>query len=106
MTFQYSHDLGQKGFEPFRADATTDLPNAGQDSYHFALVFLAPSFLAQPARLPTVLENSHGIFVTHFDEYQFTEYDRQKKYRGKKDEVQPIDPAKFQSGKYQGCAKR
>lgn len=28
-------------------------------------------------------ENSHGIFFTHFDEYQFTEYDRQKGYRQK-----------------------
>ena len=54
----------------------------------------------------SIYENSHGIFVTHFDEYQFTEYDRQKKYRGKKGEVEPIDPAKFQGGKYQNCVKR
>ena len=29
----------------------------------------------------SIYENGHGIFLTHFDEYQFTEYDRQKKYR-------------------------
>jgi len=34
----------------------------------------------------SIYENSHGIFLTHFDEYQFTEYDRQKPYRqAKKD---------------------
>lgn len=32
----------------------------------------------------SVYENSHGIFLTHFDDYQFTEYDRQKKYRQQK----------------------
>ena len=63
MAFQDSYDLGQEGFEPFRADTTTDLPNVGQDRHNFALVFLTPSFLAQAARLPTVLENSDGIFA-------------------------------------------
>ena len=29
----------------------------------------------------SIYENSHGIFLTHFDAYQFTEYDRQKPYR-------------------------
>jgi len=29
----------------------------------------------------SIYENSHGIFLTHFDDYQFTEYDRQKPYR-------------------------
>ena len=29
----------------------------------------------------SLYENSHGIFMTHFDAYQFTEYDRQKPYR-------------------------
>jgi len=32
----------------------------------------------------SVFENGHGIFLTHFDEYQFTEYDRQRPYREKK----------------------
>ena len=31
----------------------------------------------------SIFENDHGIFVIHFDDYQFTEYDRQKKYRQK-----------------------
>lgn len=28
-----------------------------------------------------IFENSHGLFLTHFDDYQATEYDRQKIYR-------------------------
>ena len=34
----------------------------------------------------SIFENSHGIFLTHFDDYQFTEYDRQKPSREKKRE--------------------
>ena len=34
----------------------------------------------------SLYENSHGIFMTHFDAYQFTEYDRQKPYRDRKRE--------------------
>jgi len=44
-------------------------------------------------------ENSHGIFLTHFDEYQFTEYDRQKPYREAKKE-RDEDPGKFTKGKF------
>jgi hypothetical protein len=29
----------------------------------------------------SIYKNSHGIFLTHFDDYQFTEYDRQRPYR-------------------------
>jgi len=29
----------------------------------------------------SIFENSHGLFLTHFDDYQATEYDRQKIYR-------------------------
>lgn len=29
----------------------------------------------------SIYENGSGILLTHFDEYQFTEYDRQKPYR-------------------------
>lgn len=29
----------------------------------------------------SIFENGHGIFITHFDDYQFTEYDRQRPYR-------------------------
>ena len=32
----------------------------------------------------SIYENSRGIFLTHFDAYQFTEYDRQKPFRDKK----------------------
>lgn len=32
----------------------------------------------------SAFENGHGIFLTHFDEYQFTEYDRQKPWREKR----------------------
>ena len=40
----------------------------------------------------SVFENSHGIFLTHFDDYQFTEYDRHLPYRQAKnlrDEKRP-----------------
>jgi len=29
----------------------------------------------------SIYENGHGVFLIHFDDYQFTEYDRQKPYR-------------------------
>ena len=29
----------------------------------------------------SIYENCRGIFLTHFDDYQFTEYDRQRPYR-------------------------
>ena len=29
----------------------------------------------------SIFENGHGIFMIHFDDYQFTEYDRQRPYR-------------------------
>jgi len=38
----------------------------------------------------SIYENSHGIFLTHFDEYQFTEYDRQKPYREAKRQARGI----------------
>lgn len=36
----------------------------------------------------SIFENGHGIFMTHFDDYQFTEYDRQKPYRDAKKEAE------------------
>jgi hypothetical protein len=45
----------------------------------------------------SIYENGHGIFLTHFDEYQFTEYDRQKPYRQGKRPAQ-VDPAKYTLG--------
>ena len=53
----------------------------------------------------SIYENSHGIFLTHFDEYQFTEYDRQKPYRQAKKE-EGIDPDKFVGGRYGSCVQR
>lgn len=32
----------------------------------------------------SIFENGHGLFLTHFDDYQFTEYDRQKPWREEK----------------------
>lgn len=32
----------------------------------------------------SIFENGNGVFLTHFDDYQFTEYDRQRPYREKK----------------------
>jgi hypothetical protein len=52
----------------------------------------------------SIYENSHGIFLTHFDDYQFTEYDRQKPYRqAKKDST---DPTKYKGQKYDHMVKR
>jgi hypothetical protein len=39
------------------------------------------SMLKKAIEDDSIYENGHGIFLTHFDDYQFTEYDRQKKYR-------------------------
>lgn len=62
---------------------------------------MPPEYLAQVAHCPleifkatvqkgieddSIYENSHGIFLTHFDDYQFTEYDRQRPYRQAKRE--------------------
>lgn len=51
----------------------------------------------------SIYENSHGIFLTHFDDYQFTEYDRQKPYRQKKKDD---DPDRFVKGKYGANVQR
>lgn len=48
----------------------------------------------------SIYENEHGIFLTHFDDYQFTEYDRQKPYREAKRKKLETDPEKFVQGKY------
>jgi len=45
----------------------------------------------------SIFENGHGIFLTHFDDYQFTEYDRQKPYRNTKKEKES-DPGKYIKG--------
>ena len=48
----------------------------------------------------SIYENSHGIYLTHFDEYQFTEYDRQKPYRqAKKEQGRPAEKD-YKAGKY------
>lgn len=39
------------------------------------------SMLKKATEDDSVYENGHGILLTHFDDYQFTEYDRQKPYR-------------------------
>jgi len=55
----------------------------------------------------SIYENSHGIFLTHFDEYQFTEYDRQKPYRqAAKLQEQVIDPDKYIKGKHGHMVRR
>jgi len=45
----------------------------------------------------SIFLNSHGIFLTHFDAYQFTEYDRQKPYRERKkqEEKAPKEDSDF-----------
>lgn len=39
------------------------------------------STLEKAKKDDSAYENGNGILLTHFDEYQFTEYDRQKPYR-------------------------
>ena len=53
----------------------------------------------------SVFENGHGIFLTHFDDYQFTEYDRQKPYRQAKRKVTD-DPDKYIKGKHGHMVQR
>ena len=53
----------------------------------------------------SVFENGHGIFLTHFDDYQFTEYDRQLPYRRAK-KLRDEDPDKYVKGKYGDVVKR
>lgn len=49
----------------------------------------------------SVYENSRGIFLVHFDEYQFTEYDRQKVYRlAQKAALDATDPKRYEGQKY------
>jgi hypothetical protein len=58
----------------------------------------------------SIYEDGHGIFLTHFDEYQFTEYDRQKPYRerwqNKERQKVETDPDKYIKGKYGHCVQR
>lgn len=51
------------------------------------------------------LENGAGIQITHFDDYQFTEYDRQRPYRDKK-KAEEKNPDRFIEGKYGHIVKR
>lgn len=53
----------------------------------------------------SIFENGHGIFVTHFDDYQFTEYDRQLPYRQAKKQ-RDESPDKYIKGKYGHVVKR
>lgn len=53
----------------------------------------------------SIYENSHGIFFTHFDDYQYTAYDRQKPYREAKKAL-ANDPEKYKNQKYGHMVKR
>lgn len=48
----------------------------------------------------SIYENSHGIFLIHFDDYQFTEYDRQKPYRQQKKDEKLSGSERYKGGKY------
>lgn len=50
----------------------------------------------------SVYQNGHGIFLTHFDDYQFTEYDRQKPYRERARERDKGSPDPYISRKLEG----
>lgn len=47
-----------------------------------------------------------SIQLIHFDDYQFSEYDRQKKYRFAKKERDTSDPARYKGQKYDHMVKR
>lgn len=53
----------------------------------------------------SIYENGQGIFMTHFDDYQFTEYDRQQPYRQAKKE-RDENPDKYIQGKLGKMVKR
>lgn len=53
----------------------------------------------------SIFENGHGLFLTHFDDYQFTEYDRQKPYREAKKAAE-ADPDKYIKGKFGHMVRR
>jgi len=63
------------------------------------------SMLDKGIKDDSIYENGYGIFLTHFDEYQFTEYDRQKPYRQAKGQ-QSIDSDKYIKGKYGHMVRR
>jgi len=56
----------------------------------------------------SLYENSHGIFLTHFDDYQFTEYDRQKPSREKMrmEKQQALDANKKVYGSFENVLLR
>jgi len=56
----------------------------------------------------SMFEDEHGLFLTHFDEYQFTEYDRQKPYRQAKREreVSPEEVAAYKTRAEKAAADR
>lgn len=47
----------------------------------FAPLEVVKSTLQKGIEDESMFENGHGVFLTHFRDYQFTEYDRQKPYR-------------------------
>jgi len=50
----------------------------------------------------SIYENPHGVFLTHFDDYQFTEYDRQKPYREAKKQKREYINVTCPACNYQG----
>lgn len=51
----------------------------------------------------SIYENGYGVFLIHFDDYQFTEYDRQKPYRErqrqrKRQDLSPEELVKVNAG--------
>ena len=66
-------------------------------------VDLLEAVIEKGKRDNSLRETERGLELVNFQHYQFTEYDRQKPYRQKKNGP---DPEKFKEGQYQSKAKR
>jgi len=51
------------------------------------------SVIAKGAKDKCLRDTDHGLVLVNFKDYQFTEYDRQKKYRGSRKEKTPEEVA-------------
>lgn len=59
------------------------------------------STLVKMEQNKSIDRNGSGIHLIHFNDYQFTEYDRQKPYRDRRrQEELEKDPDRFRKGKY------
>jgi hypothetical protein len=68
----------------------------------FAPLEVVQSTLQKGIEDESIFTNGHGVFLTHFKDYQFTEYDRQKKYREQWRDRGKQDPGAYAQSKLKG----